>query len=75
MDFSKMTDAELSELNKVLDAEITKRREVEKELAIEELKKLLDRVNELQNKYNFEISCCDVYDDWIDSAHDFEFRK
>ena len=59
MDFSKMTDAELRELNKALATEITKRKEVEKDLAREELKKLLDRVNELQEEYDFQISCCD----------------
>jgi len=75
MEFSKMTDVELRELNEALVTEINRRKEAEKDLASEELIRLLDRVNELQEQYNFEIACYDGYNEWIDSAHDFEFRE
>jgi DNA mismatch repair ATPase MutS len=74
MDFSRMTDAELRKINEELTTEITRRAEIEKELAREELEKLLNRVNELQEKYDFEIECYDIYDNWVDYAHDFGFR-
>jgi DNA mismatch repair ATPase MutS len=74
MDFSRMTDAELRKINEELTTEITRRAEIEKELAREELEKLLNRVNELQEKYDFEIECYDVCDNWVDYAHDFGFR-
>ena len=70
-----MTDAELRELNKAVSTEVTKRKEAEKELAREELIKLLDRVNELQEQYDFEIACYDLYSEWVDGAHSFEFRN
>lgn len=70
-----MTDAELIELNKAVSTEVTKRKKVEKDLASKELIKLLDRVNELQEQYDFEIACYDLYSEWVDSAHGFEFRK
>lgn len=59
MDFTRLTDEELEKAKESVIAEMDRRKEVEKELAIEELEKLLERVNELQNKYNFKITCLD----------------
>lgn len=75
MDFSKLTDEELEKAKEIVNAEINKRYREERERAREELEKLLGRVNELQDKYGFEISCVDEYDgSWIDSASDFALR-
>ena len=76
MDFSKLTDEELEQARTIVNAEINKRYKEEKERAREELIKLLKRVNELQDKYDFEI-CCeeDNYGDWIESASDFKLRE
>ena len=75
MDFSKLTDEELENARKIVNGEINKRKQVEKELAREELEKLLGRVNELQYKYDFEISCEEDDGSWISSASDFELRE
>lgn len=72
MDFSKLTDEELENARTIVNAEINKRYKAEREKCEEELEKLLDRVNELQDKYGFEISCVDEYDDCRISASDFE---
>jgi hypothetical protein len=74
MDFSKLTDEELENARKIVNAEINKRKQVEKDLARKELEKLLGRVNELQYKYDFEISCEDYDGSWIESASDFALR-
>jgi hypothetical protein len=74
MDFTKMTDAELKELGKALGAEVAKRKEAEKNLATEKLGELLDRVNELQEKYDLEIDCWDIYGNYIKCANTFKLR-
>ena len=75
MDFSKLTDEELENARKIVMAEINKRKEVEKELAREELIKLLNRVNELQDKYDFEITCEDDDEYYISSVSNFELSE
>lgn len=72
LDFENLTDEELENIRKTLTAEISRRREIEKELAREELEKLIDRVNELQYKYDFEISCEECDGSWVTSASEFE---
>lgn len=72
LDFENLTDEELENIRKTLTAEISRRREIEKELAREELEKLIDRVNELQYKYDFKISCEEADGCWISSASEFE---
>lgn len=74
MNFSELTDEELKQAMNALHAEINKRKEEEKEKYRAELKKLLGRVNELQYKYDFEISCEDYSGDWISSASNFALR-
>lgn len=74
MDFSKLTDEELEKAKEIVNAEINKRYKEEKEQARKELEKLLGRVNELQYKYDFEISCEDYDGSWIESASDFALR-
>ena len=71
IDFTKLTDAELEKINKKLKAEIDRRKKIEEELAREELKKLLDRLNELQEKYDVIISCRDNEGDYIFDANSF----
>lgn len=71
MDFSKLTNEELEKAREIVNAEINKRYKEAKE----ELEKLLDRVNELQNEYNFEISCDDEYSSCRISASDFELES
>lgn len=76
MNFSDLTDVELEEAKNVLNEEINKRYKEGKEKHKEELIKLLNRINELQDKYDFEISCEDDYDSsWISSAVNFELRE
>ena len=72
LDFENLTDEELENIRRTLTAEISRRREIEKELAGGELAKLLDRVNELQYKYGFEISCEEDDGSWISSASEFQ---
>lgn len=72
MNFSDLTMAELEKTKDALNAEINKRKQVEKGLAREELEKLLGRVNELQYKYDFEISCEEYDGNWISSALNFK---
>ena len=72
LDFENLTDEELENIRKTLTAEISRRREIEKELAREELAKLLDRVNELQYTYGFEISCKEYDGSYISSALEFQ---
>ena len=74
MDISNLTDEELEAARQALNAEINKRKESERKLAKEELARLLDRVNELQYKLGFEISCRDDDGDWISCATDFELE-
>jgi hypothetical protein len=71
MDFSKLTDEELKEIRSTLNAEIGRREEIERQNVKTELKCLLERVNELQDEYDFEISCKDDDCDWIPSASNF----
>jgi hypothetical protein len=76
MDFTNLTDEELEQAREIVNAEITKRYMKEKEEHKEELIKLLNRVNELQDKYCFEISCDD--DDngcWASSASNFKLEN
>lgn len=56
--FTDLTDKELEE--------------IEKDLARGELAELLDRVNELQYKYGFEISCEECDGSWISSVSGFQ---
>jgi hypothetical protein len=70
--FTNLTDKELEEMKNALNTEINRRKEVEKELAREELAELLDRINELQYKYGFEISCEEDDGSWISSASEFQ---
>lgn len=72
LDVENLTDEELENIRKTLTAEISRRREIEKELAREELENLLDRVNELQYTYGFEISCADCDGSWISCATEFQ---
>lgn len=71
LDFKNLTDEELENIRKTLTAEIS-RREIEKELAREELEKLIDRVNELQYRYGFEISCEECDGSWVTSVSEFQ---
>jgi hypothetical protein len=71
LNFENLTDEELENIRKTLTAEISRRREIEKELASEELENLLDRINELQYTYGFEISCREYDGSWISSASEF----
>ena len=72
LDFENLTDEELENIRRTLTAEISRRREIEKELAGEELAKLLARVNELQYTYGFEISCEEYDGSYISSASEFQ---
>lgn len=74
MDFTRLTDEELEKAKESVIAEIDRRKEVEKELAIEELEKLLERVNELQNKYDFKITCLDSNGCYELHCYHFELR-
>jgi hypothetical protein len=58
--FPELTIEELEKARDLLSAEINKRKEEEREEHKAELKKLLNRINELQSKWDFEISCFDV---------------
>lgn len=71
MDFSKLTEEELQATRDAINEEIGRRRAIEREKHREELKELLNRVNELQDMYGFEISCEDDCGDWISSADNF----
>lgn len=72
LDFTDLTDKELEEMRSALNTEINRRKEIEKDLARGELAKLLDRVNELQYKYGFEISCEEADGSWISSVSEFQ---
>lgn len=67
--FTDLTDKELEEMRNALNTEVNRRKE---ELARGELAKLLDRVNELQYKYDFKISCEECDGSWISSVSGFQ---
>ena len=75
MDFSKLTIKELEETKNALNAEINKKREEEREQARKELENLLNRINELQDEYDFQISCEYLCEDWISSASNFKLEE
>ena len=75
MNFSDLTDVELEKTKNALNAEINKRKEVEREKCMAELECLLYRVNELQDEYGFRISCEDYSGDWISSVSNFELEN
>jgi len=76
MDFSNFTNEELEQAREIVNAEINKRYKEEKEKRAEELIKLLNRVNELQDKYCFEISCSDDENGyWTSSASNFKLEN
>jgi hypothetical protein len=71
--FASLTDEELENFRKAINGEISRRKEIERELAKEEFAKLINRINELQYKYDFVISCEEDDGSWISSASDFSF--
>lgn len=76
VDFSNLTDEELEEMKDKIIKEVSVRRAKEREQVREELKKMLIRINELQDMYDFEISCTDEYDGCrVSSAIEFELEN
>lgn len=75
MNFSDLTMAELEKTKDALNAEIYKRKEIEKRGAKTELECLLERINKLQDEYGFKISCEDYSGDWMSDALNFELEE
>lgn len=75
MNFSDLTMAELVEARSTLNAEIDRRKEIEKRGAKVELECLLERINKLQDEYGFEISCDDENGYWTSSVSNFKLEN
>lgn len=75
MDFSSLTTAELERVRTELIKEFNKRKDKERDVHKEELVILLKRVNELQEKYDFQIGCRNELYEWVSSATELELNE